>query len=71
MGKPKGRFGKGKYMGTPTAHIKAKRDKGGTHFDITIRLSVDNVRQTLLPQIKKFLRELEKQTTAKAAKARK
>jgi hypothetical protein len=40
MGKQKGRFPKGKYIDTPTAHIKAKRDKGGTHFDITIRLSV-------------------------------
>jgi hypothetical protein len=69
MGKQKGRFGKGEYIGTPTARIKAKRDKGGNHFDITIRLSVDNVRRTLRPQIDKFLRELDKQSGLRKAKA--
>ena len=70
MSKQKGRFAKGKYIDTPTAHIKAKRDKGGTHFDITIRLSVDNVRQTLKPQIEKFLSELNKQPGLRKTAAR-
>jgi hypothetical protein len=67
MGKQKGRFRKGKYVPTVNVHIKAKHDKAGPHLDLTIRLDEDNVRNTLVPQIKRFLEELDKKKGAKQA----
>jgi hypothetical protein len=69
MGKQKGRFRKGKYVRPERSlHIKAKRDKGGAHIDLTIRLSEDEVRKMLCPQIERFLSELDKQARAKQEK---
>jgi transcription initiation factor IIE alpha subunit len=69
MGKQKGRFGKGKYIRPKRSfHIKAKRDKGGTHLDLTIRLDEDEVKNILRPQIDRFLEELKRQVRAKQAK---
>jgi hypothetical protein len=69
MGKQKGRFGKGKYVLLKRKfYVKARHSKRGAHFDLTIRLNEDEVRNTLLPQIERFLEELNKQTRAKQAK---
>jgi len=69
MGKQKGRFRKGKYIRPKRSlHIKAKRDKGGTHLDLTIRLDEDEIKNILLPQIDRFLKELKRQVRAKQAK---
>lgn len=70
MGKQKGRFRKGKYIRPKRSlHIKAKRDKGGVHLDLTIRLDVDEVQNILRPQIDRFLEELKRQARTKQAKA--
>jgi len=58
-GKPKGPFRKGKYVLALTTHLKARRDKAGSHLDLTIRLGKDNAK-ILLKQIKAFLDKLEK-----------
>ena len=65
VGKKKGRFRKGKYVQPKRSlHIKAKRDKGGAHLDLTIRLDEDEVQNILRPQIERFLEELKKQAKA-------
>lgn len=68
MGKQKGRFRKGKYVKLGRKmHIKARRDKG-SHLDLTIRMTEDEVRNVLVPQIKKYLDEVDRQASAKQRK---
>jgi hypothetical protein len=68
-GKPKGRFRKGKYIQPKLSfHIKAKRAPKKPYLALTIRLAVDDVRNTLCPQINQFLAEIERQDHAKKKK---
>ena len=60
MGKQKGKFGLGKHTFDVHVHVKAKRVQKEPYLDITVRLTEKNVRKDLLPQIEKFLRELDK-----------
>ena len=69
MGKPKGRSGKGKYEQGLDLHVKAVRGQKGPFLDITVRLTEENVRKNLLPQIQKFLRELDRQSGLRMTKA--
>jgi transcription initiation factor IIE alpha subunit len=70
MGKHKGPFKKGKYIRPDCKlHVKAKRDKGGAHFDLTMRFSEKDVREILKPQIDDFLEELRRQDEKKAKAA--
>lgn len=68
MGKPKGRFGLGKYVQDVELHIKAKRVQKRPVLDITVRLTEKNVSKHLLRQIEKFLEELKRQAKRRAKK---
>ena len=61
-GKPKGKFPKGKYGHDLNWRVKAARGgKGQPYLYVTMRLTEKQVSKTLLPQIQKFLRELDRQ----------
>jgi hypothetical protein len=64
MAKQKGRFSPGKYAHDADLHIKAVRGQKEPFLDLTIRLTEKNVREDLLPQVQKFLRELDKKKQA-------
>jgi hypothetical protein len=66
MGKQKGTFPPGKYEHGLKFHIKAARGKSEPYLGITIFLTRQNVEKELQPQIRKFLRELDR----RAAKRR-
>jgi hypothetical protein len=68
MSKQKGKFGLGKHTFDVHLHVKAKRVQKEPFLDVTVRLTERNVREDLLPQIQKFLRELDKQAGAKSGK---
>jgi hypothetical protein len=61
MGKQKGRFGLGKHERDVRLHVKAKRVEKEPFLDVTVRLTESQVRENLLPQIERFLREVDKQ----------
>jgi len=61
MSKQKGRFSPGKYGHNLNWHVKAVRGQKEPYLEVTMRLTEEHVREILLPQIEKFLRELEKQ----------
>jgi hypothetical protein len=61
MGKQKGKFSPGKHTFDVHLHVKAKRIQKEPFLDLTVRLTEKNVRKDLLPQIKKFLGELDRQ----------
>jgi hypothetical protein len=61
MGKQKGKFGLGKYERDVRLHVKAKRVNKQPFLDVTVRLTEEQVRENLRPQIEKFLREVDKQ----------
>jgi hypothetical protein len=69
-GKPKGVFPKGKYGHPQSFHIKARRDKGGTTFDVTIRFTEKDAREILRPQVEKFIRQLDKEARKREAASR-
>ena len=60
-GKPKGRFPKGKYGHDLRWRVKAVRGQEEPYLYVTIRLTEKHVSDILLPQIEKFLRQLDKQ----------
>jgi hypothetical protein len=69
MSKQKGKFPPGKYTHDVDLHVKGVRGQKEPFLDVTVRLTEKNVREDLLPQIQKFLLELEKQAGLRKAKA--
>jgi len=68
MSKQKGKFGLGKHTFDVHLHVKAKRVQKKPFLDITVRLTEKNVREDLLPQIDKFLAELNRQAAIRKSK---
>jgi hypothetical protein len=65
IGKPKGKFPKGKYGKNLPFRVKAVRGQKEPYLDVTMRISEEHVRKILLPQIHKFLDELDRQRALK------
>jgi hypothetical protein len=62
MGKQKGRFSPGKYGHDLNWRVKGVRGgKGKPYLYVTMRLTEEHVSKILLPQIHKFLRQLDRQ----------